>query len=58
MNLPDDPMILMSVVNTKLRDFYSNLDALCDDLQADKKVLCEKLLAVGFEYDEEKNQFV
>ena len=34
--LPKDPVILLSVVNTKLRDFYSSLDALCDDLQVEK----------------------
>ena len=30
--LPKDPMLLLSVVNTKLRDYYHNLDALCDDI--------------------------
>ena len=33
--LPQDPMILLSYLNTKLRDFYPTLDALCDDLQID-----------------------
>lgn len=33
--LPKDPFILFSVINTKLRDFYPSLDALCADLQVD-----------------------
>ena len=41
MQLPNDPIMLMSVINLKLRDFYSNLDALCDDMNIDKEELCE-----------------
>ena len=40
MQLPNDPIMLMSVINLKLRDFYSNLDALCDDMNIDKEELC------------------
>ena len=40
MNLPNDPIMLLSVVNLKLRDFYKDLDALCDDMDADKADLC------------------
>ena len=58
MNLPNDPIMLYSVVNMKLRDFYSNLDALCEDLDVDKEELITKLSAAGYEYDEEENQFV
>lgn len=58
MNLPNDPIMLYSVVNMKLRDFYSNLDALCEDLNVDKEELITKLSAAGYEYDEEENQFV
>ena len=36
MALPSDPIMLLSVVNLKLRDFYPSLDALCDDMDADK----------------------
>lgn len=56
--LPNDPMILLSYVNTKLRDEYPSLGALCDDLQTDKKELEEKLLSVGYTYDEGLNRFV
>ena len=41
--LPKDPMILLSVVNTKLRDEYDSLDALCEDLDLDRAELEEKV---------------
>ncbi len=55
--LPQDPNILLSVVNTKLRDEYSSLDALCDGLDADKAELVEKLTGLGYAYDPDTNQF-
>lgn len=58
MELPNDPAILLSVINTKLRDFYPSLDALCDDLEADKAAVEEKCRMLGYEYDPERNQFV
>lgn len=58
MALPKDPILLLSVVNMKLRDFYSSLDALCDDLDEDKNEITERLSAAGYEYDESFNQFV
>lgn len=57
MPLPNDPVMLMSVINLKLRDFYPNLDALCDDMDIDKTDLVEKLKATGFEYNAEQNMF-
>ena len=57
MDLPQDPMMLFSVVNMKLRDFYPSLDALCEDLNVDKEELMAKLAAFGFEYSEELNKF-
>ena len=44
--LPGDPVILLSVVNTKLRDFYPSLEALCEDMQADQKEITDKLKVV------------
>ena len=41
--LPKDPILLLSVVNTKLRDYYPSLDALCDDMDVSREVLEEKL---------------
>lgn len=50
-------MMLFSVVNTKLRDEYSSLDALCDDLQVNKKDLEAELSQAGFEYNAAQNKF-
>ena len=55
--LPQDPMILLSVVNTRLRDEYASLEALCEDLDEDRAALEAKLAAVGFTYDPQRNQF-
>lgn len=55
--LPEDPMILLSVVNTKLRDEYNDLDALCDGLDEDKTYIIGKLAEAGFSYNKELNQF-
>ena len=57
-NLPKDPMILLSVVNTKIRDQYHTLDALCEDLQIDKNELIDVLKGIDYEYDESRHQFV
>ena len=57
MDLPQDPMMLFSVINMKLRDFYPSLDALCEDLNVNKEELIRKLAAFGFEYSEENNKF-
>lgn len=56
--LPNDPMLCLSIVNTKLRDHYPNLEALCDDLVIDKASLIKKLGTIDYEYDEVTNQFV
>ena len=55
--LPQDPFILLSYLNTKLRDEYDSLDALCDDLDADREEIVQTLEAVGYVYDREKNRF-
>ena len=55
--LPKDPVILLSYVNTKLRDDYPGLEALCDDLQADPAALRETLAGIGYAYDPARNQF-
>ena len=57
-NLPKDPMILLSVVNTKIRDQYHTLDALCEDMQIDKEYIIEILKGIDYEYDESRHQFV
>ena len=57
LDLPKDPMMLFSVINMKLRDCYSSLDELCDDMNVDKQSIIEKLKTVGFEYNEQQNKF-
>ena len=56
--LPKDPMILYSVLNMKLRDFYPSLDALCDDMDEDKQQIIDAMAAAGFHYDAARNAFV
>lgn len=56
-NLPSNAYILLSVINTKLRDFYCSLDVLCDDLSEDKTEIIKILNTIGYHYDEELNQF-
>lgn len=57
MILSMDPNILVSMINMKLRDFYSNLSALCEDIDVTEKELEDKLMIIGYRYDENKNQF-
>ena len=56
--LPKDPMILFSVLNMKLRDFYPSLDALCDDLDEDREEIIRTLGEAGYVYSPEGNQFI
>ncbi len=58
MNIPNDPAILVSFMNTKLRDYYSSLDALCDDLEIKKDDIISKCSLIGYEYDPDRNQFI
>ncbi|MDE5683704.1 MAG: DUF4250 domain-containing protein [Muribaculaceae bacterium] len=57
MDLPKDPFILLSYINTRLRDEYGSLDALCDDMDLDRATLEKTLAEAGFEYMEQINQF-
>lgn len=56
MKLPDDPAILMSFLNTKLRDEYPSLDALCDGLEIDGETLARLLEEHGLCYDAGRNR--
>ncbi len=56
--IPKDPVMLLSFINLKLRDFYGNLDSLCEDLGIDGLELKEKIASIDYHYDEERNQFV
>ena len=58
MHLPQDPIMLFSVVNMKLRDQYDSLDALCEDYDVARSEIEQVLLSVGYEYDEKTNRFI
>ena len=49
--LPKDPMLLLSVVNTKIRDYYHSLDALCEDMQVEREEITNILKGIDYEYD-------
>ena len=55
---PQDPIILLSYVNTKLRDEYPSLDELCAALDADREELVQKLEGINYRYSLERNQFL
>lgn len=57
MTLPADPFMLLSLVNTKLRDEYSSLDELCAAEDLDRDLLESRLKAAGFDYMPTINQF-
>lgn len=56
--IPSDPVMLLSFLNLKLRDYYKNLDDLCDGEDVDKQTILAKLEGIGYVYNEENNQFV
>lgn len=55
--LPNDPAMLLSYINMKLRDQYDSLERLCDDLDISKSEIVEKLKTIDYIYDNKKNQF-
>ncbi len=56
--MPQDPVILLSYINTQLRDCYHSLDDLCLSLDADPEQITAKLSSIGYSYDPDANQFV
>ena len=57
MNLPLNPFVLLSFINTKLRDYYSSLDDLVNDLDVDKEEIINRLKEINYDYNLESNQF-
>lgn len=57
-NIPNDPMMLLSYINTKLRDDYPNLQLLCDDLELNFDDITSKLSTIDYSYNEKLNRFV
>ena len=58
MTLPKDPVMLLSLINTKLRDYNSSLDDFCKEYNLDKEYITEKLSMIDYRYDEFKNKFL
>ena len=56
--IPKDPVISLSFINTRLRDQYSSLSVLCEDLELEESQLKEKIAAIGYTYDSDLNKFV
>ena len=57
MPIPQDPMILVSWLNTQLRDHYASLELLCEDLQLSQSDICQNLAALGYAYAPAHNRF-
>lgn len=57
MSIPKDPVMLLSYINTQLRDNYSSLDDLCDSLQIEKQHVVQTLRKIDYAYEKEQNQF-
>lgn len=57
MNIPKDPVMLLSFLNLKLRDEYSNLEDMCKSLSLDIEEILEKMKTIGYEYSLEENRF-
>ena len=55
--LPKDPVMLLSYINTQLRDFYGSYEELCRELDLDGEKIAEQLEAIGYTYQKEINQF-
>lgn len=56
--LPKDPNLLLSILNMKLRDFYSSLDAMCDDMEENKEEIKALMDKAGYCYQSETNSFI
>lgn len=58
MILPKDPVMLLSLINTKLRDFNSSLDDFCKENNLNEDEIKKKLEMIDYHYNEDRNQFV
>ena len=56
--IPKDPVMLLSYINTQLRDFYDSYEDLCKSLDLDQNEVKQKLSMIGYEYDESLNQYM
>ncbi len=58
MSIPNDPFILLSYINTQLRDNYPSFEELCKSLSVDADEIKAKLESIDYKYDEQNNKFV
>lgn len=58
MDMPSDPYILLSVINTKLRDNYPSLKTLCEEEDLSEEEIISLLKSIDYTYDEKLNKFV
>ena len=58
MDIPQDPIILLSYVNTKLRDHFATLEEFCETYELNEAEIRDTLSSVDYQYDEITNQFV
>lgn len=58
MNIPGDPVMLLSFVNTQLRDNYPSLDEFCSAYGADRQEIEDKLKKIDYMYDKDNNRFI
>ena len=58
MKLPKDPVMLLSVVNTELRDFYPSLEEFAKAHMISESEITDKLKTINYEYNSQRNQFV
>jgi hypothetical protein len=58
LQLPKDPVMLLSFTNTQLRDFYPNLHEFCKAFFVEEDIIIDTLKNIDYEYDEVTNQFI
>ena len=58
MNIPSDPVMMLSALNMLLRDRYPSLAELCAAEGLDKSAVETALAAIDYRYDPALNQFV
>ncbi|MDF2512884.1 MAG: hypothetical protein K0S04_2750 [Herbinix sp.] len=58
MCIPKDPYILLSYINTKLRDEYPNLETLCDNLELEQQYIETLLSSIDYTYEKKLNKFI
>lgn len=56
--IPSDPVMLLSYLNLKLRDYGKDLDGICEELDLDRSEIENKLAGIDYHYDAQQNQFI